>query len=237
MNASDQLRSNESARSVEGDLAEVMIDPSRRRHSIKLIPFVIVMAAIEALNLVLTARLHFALSSGSTLEYVLDTLSRFSNILFGAMALLSLFSVFVSQKKTPAYVLPMMVTYLAIASLNVLINISTLVLTDRLASAGQIDLIGDLALIYASITLIFSLWYQLADVHLPGGAIDFPPNGHRPNDPPVWFDYLFLAFNTNSTFGPTSEGIRTRPTKALMMLQTSLALVVLVILVAKIIKN
>jgi len=86
-----------------------------------------------------------------------------------------------------------------------------------------------------STTLVFSLWYQLADAYLPGGAIDFPPNGAHPDGPPRWFDYLFLSFNTNATFGPTTEGVRTRPTKALMMLQAAISLVVLVVLIARVV--
>ena len=46
---------------------------------------------------------------------------------------------------------------------------------------------------------------------------------------------LLLSFNTQSTFGPTIEGIRTRPVKVMMMMQISLSLVVLVVLVARII--
>ena len=83
--------------------------------------------------------------------------------------------------------------------------------------------------------LAFSLWYQLADAYIKGGAFDFPPHGAHPDDPPRWIDYLFLSFNTQSTFGPTIEGIRTRPVKVLMMLQTSLSLILLVVLVARII--
>jgi hypothetical protein len=45
-----------------------------------------------------------------------------------------------------------------------------------------------------------------------------------------------LSFNTNSTFGPTTEGVKSRVAKGLMMVQTSLALTVLVVLTARIIK-
>jgi len=82
---------------------------------------------------------------------------------------------------------------------------------------------------------VFSLWYQLADAYLPGGAIDFPPDAAHPDDPPQWFDYFFLSFNTNATFGPTAETVRTRPTKALMMFQSSVSLIVLVVLIARVV--
>ena len=111
----------------------------------------------------------------------------------------------------------------------------TLVVVQRLAGVSQNDLIIDLGLLFASNMLIFSLWYQLADAYLKNGAFDFPPNAAHPDDPPRWIDYLFLSFNTQTTFGPTVEGIRTRPVKVMMMLQTLLSLVVLVVLVARII--
>ena len=104
-----------------------------------------------------------------------------------------------------------------------------------LQNTSQNWLILDLGLLFASNMLAFSLWYQLADAYLKGGAFDFPPNGAHPEDPPRWIDYLFLSFNTQSTFGPTLEGIRTRPVKVMMMLQTALSVILLVVLVARII--
>ena len=104
-----------------------------------------------------------------------------------------------------------------------------------LENASQNWLILDLGLLFASNMLAFSLWYQLADAYLKGGAFDFPPNGAHPDDPPRWIDYLYLSFNTQTTFGPTIEGIRTRPVKVMMMLQTTLSVILLVVLVARII--
>lgn len=44
---------------------------------------------------------------------------------------------------------------------------------------------------------------------------------------------MFIAFNTNATFGPTVETVTSRRVKVLMMLQTMCSLVVLVVLVAR----
>lgn len=130
----------------------------------------------------------------------------------------------------------MMVVYLCVASINILLTILEMIFTQRLNSVSQIGLIGDLCLTFISLTLIFSLWYEVADAFLPGGAIDFPENTQHPDGQPIWFDYLILAFFANSTFGPTTEGIRSRPARIIMMVQVSLALLVLIVLVAKIIK-
>ena len=132
--------------------------------------------------------------------------------------------------------MPLMVGYLVFAGLNLMVNLTTLIAAPSLTNQTQLGLMLDLALAFISISLNFSLWYQLADAHLPGGAFDFEPNGHRPEEPPRWFDYFVLSFFTNSTFGPTLENTRTRPAKALMMIQTSIALVILVLLVARIIQ-
>ena len=129
-----------------------------------------------------------------------------------------------------------MVGYLTCAGMNLLINLITLIAAPALSTQSQLGLTLDLGLAFISITLNFSLWYQLADAHLPGGAFDFEPNGHTPEQPPRWFDYFVVSFFTNSTFGPTLENTRTRPAKALMMVQTSIALVILVLLVARIIQ-
>ncbi|MEI8050317.1 MAG: hypothetical protein WCI12_02650 [Actinomycetes bacterium] len=202
---------------------------------INLIFFVAVMAAIEGFDLLLTAKLHFA--SGSTAaQPIIDAVSKAGNTLFAVMLILSVFTALLARKATPRFALPMMVAYLSVASLNVLINIATMVLSPRLSNASQLGLIVDLFLIIISVTLIFSLWYQLVDSTTKGGAFDFPPCGPNPDGPPKWFDYLAMSFYANSTFGPTTEGIKSRLAKGLMMVQVSLSLTVLVVLVARIIK-
>jgi len=45
-----------------------------------------------------------------------------------------------------------------------------------------------------------------------------------------------ISFYSNSTFGPTTETIKNRRVQFLMMVQVSLALMVLVVLVARIVK-
>ncbi|MFZ9158662.1 MAG: DUF1345 domain-containing protein [Ilumatobacteraceae bacterium] len=140
-----------------------------------------------------------------------------------------------SRESRSGATLVILAIYLFVASINVIINMATLVVVQRLSGVSQNGLIIDLGLLFASNMLIFSLWYQLADAYLKDGAFDFPPNAAHPNDPPRWIDYLFLSFTTQTTFGPTVEGIRTRPVKVMMMLQTLLSLVVLVVLVARII--
>jgi hypothetical protein len=234
--------SDEESTPSHGSLTEAIAGPeelpdtARNLHPIRLTSFVGVMMVIEFFDLLLTQRLHFAVRPDSTAGSVAKTVSISGNVLFASLLILALATVFISRRATPRFALYVMVTYLCVATVNVLINIGTLVVTPEVGNASQNSLILDLALVYSALTLIFSLWYQVADTHLPGGALDFPENAAKPDDPPKWFDYMCVAFFTNSTFGPTLEGVRTRPAKALMMFQTALSLVVLVVLVARIIK-
>jgi uncharacterized membrane protein len=50
---------------------------------------------------------------------------------------------------------------------------------------------------------------------------------------PNFFDYLFLAFNTNTAFSPTDTAALTRLAKFLMMLQSALSLMIIVLLAAR----
>lgn len=52
---------------------------------------------------------------------------------------------------------------------------------------------------------------------------------------PTFIDYFFISFNTNATFGPTSETVVSRRVKLVMMAQTSLSLLVLLVLVARLV--
>jgi hypothetical protein len=202
----------------------------------RLLPFAGVAAAIELFDLLLTSRLQGAMKGGTTVAQVGSIVSLLANISFVLLMALSLAMLLFANRRTPRVAMPLMVGYLVFAGLNLMVNLTTLIAAPSLTNQTQLGLMLDLALAFISITLNFSLWYQLADAHLPGGAFDFEPNGHSPEEPPIWFDYFVLSFFTNSTFGPTLENTRTRPAKALMMVQTSIALVILVLLVARIIQ-
>jgi hypothetical protein len=46
-------------------------------------------------------------------------------------------------------------------------------------------------------------------------------------------DYLFLAFNTSTAFSPTDVPVLSRWAKLLMMIQATIALVVVIVLAAR----
>lgn len=217
--------------------------PTIDRHSLRVGVFMIVVVIVQVFDLILDDRIErFTTEDGRAFRdlagLAADSASAVCVLLLAVLAVILIrhrrpFT----RETTPTWVVATMIVFLGTASFNVLMNIATLVVSPSLKGASQTELIVDLALLYASTTLIFSLWYQLTDVYLPGGAFEFPPNAAHPEQAPRWFDYLSLSFYTNSTFGPTLESVKTRPAKALMMVQTSLSLVVLVVLIARIIRG
>jgi uncharacterized membrane protein len=50
---------------------------------------------------------------------------------------------------------------------------------------------------------------------------------------PMFFDYLFLAFNTSTAFSPTDTSVLSRWAKGLMMVQSIISLTVIALLAAR----
>ncbi len=219
-----------------GVTAETLTGHRGSGRSVNLFSFVAVMAGIEVIDIVLTLRLQRVGNHDGIIQRLSDDVSRVSNGLFAFFLLASIVILFVSRDKTPRFVLPMLTTYLSVASLNVLFNIASMFLQPLSLHQSQINPLIDLILVFSSVTLIFSLWYELIDITSPTQAIEFPHRG-REGEPPIqWFDYFVVSFYSNSTFGPTTESIKSRKVQFLMMVQVSLALMVLVVLVARIVK-
>ena len=125
------------------------------------------------------------------------------------------------------------IVYLSVATVQVIVNIVLLV------SGGEPfrdSLIWGLAVLggaYLLVVAVFTGWYWLFDKMTVGGAFDFPEAEVIPGFRPNIVDYLFISFNTNSTFGPTAELVKSRYVKVLMMLQTALSLAILLVFVAR----
>lgn len=220
----------------EGDLCR----DDWHRNPIHLGAFFLVVLLIQAMDVVLTMRIEDLGNGADTTEKLVRAIGDVTDVLFIVVLVVVIIEFlrrrFIASRESHSqFTLVILCVYLSAASLNVIVNMVTLVVAPSLQNASQNWLIVDLGLLFASNMLAFSLWYQLADAYLKGGGFDFLPDAAHPDDPPRWIDYLFLSFNTQTTFGPTVEGIRTRPVKVMMMLQTSLSLIVLVVLVARII--
>ena len=113
-------------------------------------------------------------------------------------------------------------------------------------------LLASAASLWAANILVFALWYWRLDAGGPhqrdkrarhsNGDFLFPQmmmsekalrdvgqQGWSPN----FFDYLFLAFNTNTAFSPTDTAALTRLAKILMMVQSVLSLLIIALLAAR----
>src|ERR671932_489162 len=98
-------------------------------------------------------------------------------------------------------------------------------------------------LVWLTNAVTFALWYFEMD---SGGPEKRERDGHSTYDfmfpqdqdggsswSPNFVDYLFLAFNTNITFGPTDTAVLSRRAKVLTMIQSLLSLLILAVLVAR----
>ena len=123
--------------------------------------------------------------------------------------------------------------YLTVATVQVVVNIVLLVSGGKPLHDSLLWGLAVLGGAYLLVVAVFTGWYWLLDKITVGGAFVFPEAEVIPGFRPNIVDYLFISFNTNSTFGPTAELVKSRHVKVLMMLQTALSLAVLLIFVAR----
>ena len=205
------------------------------RPPMRLSTFLLVMLLVKAANLLLTDRIQVAFPPGSPVFHWMQVCTSLATGLLVFLALLWLLSRVCLKVATPRLALPLMVGYLVVATGNATAVSTAMVMSHLLVNQSQEFLIVNLGMTFVMVVLVFSLWYQIADRHLPGGGFDFPPSEAPPGRPPQWFDYLFIAFNISALVGPP-QSLRTRPIKALILAQTSISLVPLVLAVARMIQ-
>jgi hypothetical protein len=121
--------------------------------------------------------------------------------------------------------------YLSLVTLQLIVNVLLLVSKAHENRGQPLYLLWDVAALYGMNIIIFAFWYLLVDSTIPGGAFIFPVK--EGNNRIHWIDYLFLSFNTATTFGPTAEQVVSKRAKILMMVQTILSLIITVVLAAR----
>lgn len=127
------------------------------------------------------------------------------------------------------------IAYLVVATIQALAAVAALVVTGHTRNDSYLWGLWDLGAAYLMVVAVFTGWYWTCDRIVPGGAFVFPNReGEAPPEPRL-LDYVFIAFNTNATFGPTTESVVSRRVKALMMLQTAMSLALLLVLVARVV--
>lgn len=123
--------------------------------------------------------------------------------------------------------------YLLFSMLQVITNVLSMVASAGSQQGGGLAGLWDVAAVYAESVLVFMFVYVFLDVNTPGGAFVWPSReGEEPPEPHI-IDYLFIAMNVNSTYGPTSEAVMSRRAKLVMSLQVLLAILMLTVLIAR----
>jgi hypothetical protein len=116
--------------------------------------------------------------------------------------------------------------------------------SDTTGSAGS--LLANGAAIYATNILAFALWYWDFDRGGPAARANatqehpdflFPqmasPELASPDWEPIFLDYLYVSFTNATAFSPTDTMPLSRWTKVLMALQSSVALMVAALVIAR----
>jgi hypothetical protein len=110
---------------------------------------------------------------------------------------------------------------------------------------SAVNLLRDAAILWVTNVAVFSVWYWEID---QGGPYVRQANKSQPIDflypqmmyeselwanwKPSFMDYVFLAFNTSSAFGPTDTLVMSRRAKLLMNAQASISLIIVAVLAA-----
>ena len=123
--------------------------------------------------------------------------------------------------------------YLCFSVLQVIANVVGMIFTANHHQGGGLSSLWDVAAVYMESVLVFMFIYVFLDVSTPGGAFVWPSREGEPPPVPHLIDYLFISLNVNSTYGPTSESLVSRPAKLVMALQVLLAILILTVLIAR----
>ena len=123
--------------------------------------------------------------------------------------------------------------YLVLAMMQVVANVVSMVSTGSKVKGGGLESLWDVGAVYMESVVVFMFIYIFLDVATPGGAFVWPSREGEPPPIPHLIDYLFISLNVNSTFGPTSETLMSRPAKVFMALQVLLAILMLTVLIAR----
>jgi hypothetical protein len=124
-------------------------------------------------------------------------------------------------------------SYLVVAMVQVFANVLSMVMTASHVKGEGLLSLWDVAGVYMETVIVFTFIYIMLDISIPGGAFIWPSREGQPAAMPHLIDYLFLALNTNSTYGPTSEVVISRIAKLTMALQILLAMLMLTVLISR----
>jgi hypothetical protein len=133
----------------------------------------------------------------------------------------------------PRAIIPSIAIFLGFSIIQVIVNVFSMLTTTHVAGSSTLLELWDVFAVYFMSVFVFTCVYAFMDLITKGGAFVWPARDGQPAPKPIFWDYLFISLNTNSTYGPTSEAVISRPTKLLMALQTILAILMLTVLIAR----
>ncbi len=188
----------------------------------------VLMALVQLLDAAVTQKLCSTGVLDETGVAVVTTFHYGSNFL---LLLLVLIVVLGTLRPHSRLILPCLAAYLAFALVHLVVNVGALLLSATAKAEGLASL-WDVGAIGAMSVLTFAACYWILDRATPGGAFVIPGRDGRLADPRVT-DYIYLSFDTSTTFGPTIETPVSRGAKYLMMLQVALSIVILTVLLSR----
>ncbi len=189
---------------------------------------VALMLSVQSLDWFVTRKLCRSGELNEAGVAVVQTFHQGSNLLF--LLLIGLFVLLAVRPRSP-WLVRGLTAYLGFALMHLVVNVGALLVSATAKDSGLASL-WDVGAIGAMSVLTFAACYWVLDRVTPGGAFLFPGRDGRLKDPKLG-DYIYLSFDTSTTFGPTLETPLCRTAKYLMMLQVSLSIVVLTVLLSR----
>jgi hypothetical protein len=187
-----------------------------------------VMVAVQVLDVAVTEKLCSTGELNAAGVAVVQTFHYGSNFLLLLLMVLLGLALWRPHSRV---ILPGLTAYLAFALLHLVVNVGALLFSATAKASGLASL-WDVGAIGAMSILTFAACYWILDRCTPGGAFLIPGRNGRMTDPRL-SDYIYLSFDTSTTFGPTIETPVCRRAKLLMMLQVALSIVILTVLLSR----
>jgi uncharacterized membrane protein len=200
-------------------------DPLEKREHWRLAALMIV---VQLLDIAVARKLCSSGELSDAGVAVVQTFHYGSNFL---LLLLLVLIVLAAFRPHSPIILPGLTAYLAFALLHLVVNVGALLFSATAKATGLASL-WDVGAMGAMSVITFAVCYMILDRATPGRAFIIPGrDGHLEN--PKVFDYIYLSFDTSTTFGPTLEVPVCARAKLLMMLQVTLSVVILTVLLSR----
>lgn len=191
---------------------------------------ILAVALVWLMDLLLTAHLERDQMIDPAMKGLVTGVERSGTLLFVVVTLGLMISLYRGGQRS---LFRWSLVYLAFSVLQVIDNIGCMIFTAHHHQGGGLTGLWDVAAVYMESVLVFTFIYVFLDVSTPGGVFLWPSRDGEPPPVPHIIDYLFISLNVNSTYGPTSESLISRPAKLVMALQVLLAILILTVLIAR----